>query len=73
MPILAGEPALSRGRFWFINYQLNNNVMSLQNARLSTLEDKIEAQAQEAEAKVEKEEKKDLKRSVIIKKKSKKN
>ena len=59
--------------FSLLNYQLNNNAMSLHSARMSTLANKLDEQAQIVEEKVEKEEKKDLKRSVIIKKKSKKN
>lgn len=46
--------------------------MSLHEARLPSLRDKLEEVASMVEEKVEKEVKKDLKRSVIIKKKSKK-
>jgi hypothetical protein len=46
--------------------------MSLHEARLPSLRDKLEELAEVIEEKAEKEDKKDLKRSVIIKKKSKK-
>jgi len=47
--------------------------MSLHDFRMKSLRDQIAEEAEKAEVKIEKEEEKDLKRSVIIKKKSKKN
>lgn len=47
--------------------------MSLRESRMPSLEDKLLAEAEKAERKFEAEDKKEEKRSVIIKKKSKKN
>lgn len=46
--------------------------MSLQDFRMKSLRDQIEEEVEKVEVRVEKEDKKRLKRSVIIKKKSKK-